>query len=124
MPPLLLNILQTIHLLSYSTLLGTTLYQSFILTKLAYRSLPRAAFISLQKAVFPVYFKLQTGLIFLSALTVPPGVGSLVCTPWDWIPFGVAGVSGVLNLVVYEGRTRGVMLQRVEVERGEYLTYA
>ncbi|KAK4443491.1 hypothetical protein QBC34DRAFT_310905 [Podospora aff. communis PSN243] len=124
MNPTLLNVFSTIHLLSYSTLLGTSLYQSFILTKLAYRSLPRSSFISLQKAVFPVYFRLQTGLLILSAVTVPPfglpfGGWSLVTgrSKWDLIPFCVAGMSGALNLGVYEGRTRRLMLERVERDK-------
>ncbi|KAK0617554.1 hypothetical protein B0T14DRAFT_391109, partial [Immersiella caudata] len=109
--------LPPLHLLSYSTLLGTSLYQSFILTKLSYQSLPRPAFISLQKRVFPVYFRLQTGLLILCAITVPPlGLFSLVRSKsmWDGVLFGIAGVTAVLNLGVYEGRTRRGMVERVE----------
>ncbi|KAF2139737.1 uncharacterized protein K452DRAFT_254307 [Aplosporella prunicola CBS 121167] len=59
------------HLLSYGTLLGSTLFQSFIAGPLAFRALPRPQFATLQSSVFPVYFILQTSLSFILALTFP-----------------------------------------------------
>ncbi|KAH6643722.1 hypothetical protein C7974DRAFT_4068 [Boeremia exigua] len=106
MPPL--------HLLAYSTLLGTELYQSFVMTKLAYQALPRSAFTSLQKRVFPVYFKGQTLLLGLVVLTLPPGgPKSLVDNQTSAFAFAVAGGSALLNLFVYGPETQRLMIERV-----------
>ncbi|CAM1511971.1 Fc.00g094840.m01.CDS01 [Cosmosporella sp. VM-42] len=102
------------HLLSFSALLGTELYQTFIITKVAFNELPRTAFTTLQKRLFPIYFQGQTLLLFLSAVTFPPnGPFSLVQHKGDWIPFAVAGVTSVLNLVLYGPRTRQTMIDRI-----------
>jgi hypothetical protein len=114
-------ILAPIHLIAYSTLLGTELYQSFVMTKVCFQALPKTAFTTLQKRVFPLYFKGQSMLMLLAAATLPPyGPLSLVqSSKLDWIPFAVAGVTAVLNLVVYEPRTRGAMVERIH--QGWYL---
>jgi len=107
-------VLAPAHLLFFSTLLGTELYQSFVMTKVCYQALPRSAFTTLQKHVFPLYFKGQTVLLLLAAATVPSqGPFALLQSKLDWIPFAVAGLTAVLNLVVYEPRTRSAMAERI-----------
>ena len=102
------------HLLSFSALLGTELYQTFIVTKVTFNELPRTAFTTLQKRLFPIYFQGQTLLLFLSAVTFPPhGPFSLVQHKGDWIPFAVAGVTSALNLILYGPRTRQTMIDRI-----------
>ena len=102
------------HLWIYSTLLGTELYQTFVMTKVSYQALPRSAFTTLQKRVFPLYFQGQTLLLALTAMTIPPyGPVSLVHHKMDWIPFTVAGVTAILNLVIYEPLTRKAMIDRI-----------
>ena len=99
------------HLLVYSSLLGTELYQSFVMTKVCYIALPRSAFRTLQKRVFPVYFRAQVALVLLSAVTFPPaGIFGLAINRADWIPHLVAAVTAVLNLGVYEPQTRQCMI--------------
>src|SRR5690242_6461254 len=106
MPPL--------HVFAYSTLLGTELYQSFVMTKLAYQALPRSAFTTLQKRVFPVYFQSQTLLIGLVALTPPPhGPYSLVHDQSSAIALAVAGGTALLNLLIYGPKTQKLMIERV-----------
>lgn len=100
------------HLLAYSTLLGTELYQSFIMTKVAYQALPRSAFTSLQKRVFPIYFRGQSSLLVFVALTIPPGPMSMFCSRNDWIPLAVAGGTAALNLLVYGPKTQKLMIER------------
>lgn len=56
---------------SYGTLLGVEVFQSFIGGIVAYRTLPRAQFSSLQQAIFPIYFSLQTAVPVVLALTLP-----------------------------------------------------
>ncbi|ERF68918.1 hypothetical protein EPUS_08078 [Endocarpon pusillum Z07020] len=59
------------HLISYGTLLGSQVFQSFIGGIVAYRALPRPQFSSLQQAIFPVYFSMQAALPVILALTYP-----------------------------------------------------
>ncbi|KAF2786384.1 hypothetical protein K505DRAFT_260022, partial [Melanomma pulvis-pyrius CBS 109.77] len=56
---------------SYGTLLGSTLFQSFISGIIAFRVLPRPQFSVLQKHTFPAYFALQTLTPLLMLLTYP-----------------------------------------------------
>ena len=108
------------HLLFYSTLLGTELYQTFIMTKLSYQVLPITAFRTLQKRVFPAYFRTQSLLLVLVAVTIPPrGPASFVANKWHWWMFGVAGVTAGLNLMVYGPATQEAMISKVH--QGTYL---
>jgi len=63
------------HILSYGTLLGSTLFQSFISGIIAFRVLPRPQFSVLQQNTFPTYFTLQSVIPVVLALTYPPGRG-------------------------------------------------
>ncbi|KAF2649994.1 hypothetical protein K491DRAFT_668008 [Lophiostoma macrostomum CBS 122681] len=104
-----------IHLLTYSTLLGTSLYQTFIITKVAYQALPRSAFTTLQKRLFPIYFRSQSLLLVLTAITYPPyGPASLAKVKGDWITFVIAGITAGLNLMVYGPRTSRAMVERIQ----------
>jgi hypothetical protein len=108
------SILAPVHLLAYSTLLGTELFQTFVITKVAYQALPRSAFTTLQKRVFPIYFKSQSLLLFLVAVTIPPhGPFSILSTRTQWVTFLVAGVTAGFNFLVYGPKTRSLMIQRV-----------
>ncbi|KAF4977999.1 hypothetical protein FZEAL_5564 [Fusarium zealandicum] len=107
--------LAPLHLLSFSTLLGSELYQTFIITKVAFKSLARNPYVSFQKHIFPVYFRGQALLLFLAAATFPPyGPLSLVDHKSDWIPFAVSGVVSALNLFVFGPRTQQLMLDRAQ----------
>ncbi|KAI1653136.1 hypothetical protein F4813DRAFT_375943 [Daldinia decipiens] len=111
------SVLAPIHLLSYSTLLGMELYQSFVMTKVCYQELPRSAFTTLQKRIFPLYFRGQTLLLLLTAATVPPyGPLTLQSSKGNWIPFAIAGVTALFNLMLYGPRTRRVMIDRIHQE--------
>lgn len=111
------NFLAPLHVLSFSTLLGTQLYQSFVMTKVCHQALPRTAFTTLQKRIFPIYFRGQTLLLFITAATIPPyGPWTLKASKSNWVPFVVAGVTALLNLVVYGPRTRQIMVDRIYQE--------
>ncbi|KAJ4993603.1 hypothetical protein SVAN01_00657 [Stagonosporopsis vannaccii] len=118
----------TYHLLSYGTLLGSTLFQSFISGVVAYRVLPRPQFSTLQKATFPVYFTLQTLTPLALLLTYPSGTSrllpSLASTPVlqsatdrlsAWL-LGTMFVSAVANLVYVGPQTTKVMVERKHQE--------
>ncbi|KAF2265011.1 hypothetical protein CC78DRAFT_462370 [Lojkania enalia] len=112
--PLFISGLAQFHLLTYSTLLGTEIYQTFLMTRVAHQALPRSAFTTLQKRVFPIYFRVQSFLIIVTAITYPPrGSPSLIRR---WTPFAIAGFTAVLNLLVYGPRTRQVMIDRIHQE--------
>jgi hypothetical protein len=110
--PSISQLVAPIHLLTHSTLLGTQLYQSFVMVKVAYSSLPTEAFTTLQKHVFPIYFRGQCTLLILSVVTFPHGPAALFHTKGDWIPFLVAGITAALNLAVYGPRTSRLMMIR------------
>lgn len=111
-------ILPPIHLLTYSTLLGTQLYQTFVMTKVSYQALPRSAFTTLQKRVFPVYFRSQSLLLlFVAATAVPHGPISLLEAKTSWISCLVAGATAALNLSIYGPRTKDLMVERIHQGR-------
>ncbi|KAI0536087.1 hypothetical protein GGR58DRAFT_503632 [Xylaria digitata] len=111
------SLLAPLHLLSFSTLLGTQLYQTFLITKICYVSLPRSAFTTLQKRLFPIYFRSQSLLLILTAVTIPrQGPLTLIANKTAWIPFAVAGVTATLNWWVYGPRTREIMIERTHQE--------
>ncbi|KAA6407898.1 MAG: hypothetical protein FRX48_08249 [Lasallia pustulata] len=74
------------HIITYGTLLGTQFFQSFVGGIVAYKALPRPQFSSLQQAIFPIYFSMQTALPVVLALTVP---GEM--TPLGRTPSGLGG---------------------------------
>ncbi|KAH6896002.1 hypothetical protein B0T10DRAFT_558166 [Thelonectria olida] len=112
-----------IHFLSFSTLLGSQLYQTFIVTKVAFSTLPTAAYHNFQKRIFPVYFHGQSLLLLLTAVTLPPhGPLSMVTQKGVWIPFAVSAVAAILNFFVYGPRTRKLMLDRAERGRADATT--
>ena len=123
--------LASYHLIIYGTLLGTELYQvsissmqikasltcdtkSFVMTKVCYNALPMSAFTTLQKRVFPVYFRGQTLLLLFTALTHPPyGPISLATSIWDLIPLAFGGAMAALNLMVWGPRAQTAMIERI-----------
>ncbi len=108
------SLLAPLHLLSFSALLGTQLYQTFIVTKICYVSLPPSAFTTLQKRLFPIYFRSQSLLLLLTVVTIPSqGPLTLIAHKAAWIPFAVAGVTATLNWWVYGPRTRQIMIERI-----------
>ena len=102
------------HLLSYSTLIGMQLWHSFAVVKICHKALPPSAFTTLQRRMFPVYFRVQTALLLITALSFPTrGPASLVGNKADWIPFAIAGLTSALNLILYGPHTSKVMVDRV-----------
>lgn len=84
------------------------------MTKVCYKALPMSAFTTLQKRVFPIYFRLQTLLIILTAVTCPPyGPVSLILRVGDLIPMTLAGAMAALNFGVYGPRTQEAMIERI-----------
>lgn len=111
--PSIMTTLAPYHIISYGTLLGTSLFQTFINTKICFLELPKSAFTTLQKRLFPIYFRCQALLLVLTVLTFPPhGPTSLFKVKSNWIPLMVAGITSLANLLVYGPRSRQAMIDR------------
>ncbi|KAH6681754.1 hypothetical protein B0J14DRAFT_222197 [Halenospora varia] len=105
------------HLIAWGSLLGTELYQSFVMTKLCYIHLPRPQFTTLQKRVFPVYFNIQTGLVLATVLTYPSGsMLGLINNVADVVILGATFGLSVLNMFVFGPRTSKAMVDRIHQE--------
>jgi len=117
------------HILTYGTLLGSQVFQSFIGGIVAFRALPRPQFSSLQQKIFPIYFTMQTGLPVILALTYP-GVrtalgtatngisGTLVeANRWSVLaPLATIFVAGIINMAYVGPATTRIMKERKHQE--------
>jgi hypothetical protein len=112
------SLLPPIHLLTYSALLGTQLYQTFILNGLTFRALPRPFFTNLQRRLFPIYFRAQLLLLCLVTLTLPPrGLRSVFQDANTYIALGLAGVSSAANWGAYGPKMDGVVARKMQMCR-------
>ncbi len=88
--------------------------QTFVMTKVCFQALPMSAFTTLQKRVFPIYFRLQSLLFLSTALTHPPyGPVSLISSPGDLIPLGFGGAMALFNMLVWGPRAQEAMTDRI-----------
>ena len=111
------------------------MFQSFIGGVVAYKSLPRAQFATLQSAIFPIYFCLQSACPVLLALTYPgsstksslgngfgsvpqtqqSGIGGFFADGNRWsvaAPIIVCFAANVVNLVWAGPKTNDIMRLR------------
>ncbi|KAH9827462.1 putative mitochondrial outer membrane protein [Teratosphaeria destructans] len=122
------------HILTYGTLLGSNLFQTFLAGPLAFKALPRPQFSTLQQAIFPPYFSLQTALPVVLALTwvgdraasigsadirINAGWKGLLESDNLWtafVPLALAFGTSLLNLVLLGPMTTKVMKERKHQE--------
>ncbi|KAK3990633.1 hypothetical protein QBC44DRAFT_325017 [Cladorrhinum sp. PSN332] len=112
----------TTHILTYGTLLGTTVFHTFIGGIVSYRVLPRSYFANLMSRIFPIYFTLQTALPLLMALTYPGsrnpfgflgGLSGLRAQPRGVpVALGVSVLCGLANLALVGPETTKCMDER------------
>ncbi|GAB7351257.1 hypothetical protein MBLNU459_g1681t1 [Dothideomycetes sp. NU459] len=118
------------HILSYGSLLGATLFQSFIGGVVAYKALPRPQFSTLQQKTFPIFFALQSALPLVLVTTYPGekllgiggeyirenvGFGGVMAPSNRWSvlgPLATMLVTAVLNLVLVGPATTKSMKER------------
>lgn len=87
---------------------------------MAFRALPRPQFASLQAAIFPVYFSLQSALPVVVALTASRGGQALglsgLVAPENrfstLLPLATVAVTGLVNQVVLRPLTIKIMRER------------
>ncbi|KAJ5390055.1 uncharacterized protein N7496_001123 [Penicillium cataractarum] len=112
------------HILSYGTLLGSQVFQSFVGGIVAFRALPRPQFATLQTAIFPVYFSMQTALPVVVALTASRGGQALglsgLIAPENryntLLPMATVAITGLINLFVLRPLTVKTMRERKHQE--------
>ncbi|KAL4906625.1 hypothetical protein BDW74DRAFT_150836 [Aspergillus multicolor] len=112
------------HILSYGTLLGVQVYQSFVSGIIAFRALPRPQFAALQAKIFPTYFAIQTALPVVVALTAsradqPLGISGLLAPENKYsvlLPLATAFVTGLINFGVLRKLTVDTMRERKHQE--------
>ncbi|KAH9898855.1 hypothetical protein F4778DRAFT_741330 [Xylariomycetidae sp. FL2044] len=117
------------HILSYGTLLGTQVFHSFVNSITSFKVLERPQFAILQRALFPVYFGIQTVTPVLLALTYP-GSGGLLGGPTGisgvlhesnrlgvLTPLAIAFSTGLVNLVYLLPETNKITAQRRQQEK-------
>ncbi|QDS74046.1 hypothetical protein FKW77_009190 [Venturia effusa] len=116
----------TYHILSYGTLLGTSIFQSFVGGILSYRALPRPQFATLQTALFPTYFGMQTILPVIMALTYKAptptstthGLNALLTAPSQGPLYAITGMAlcGLTNWLILGPMTTATMKVRKHQE--------
>lgn len=119
------------HILTYSTLFGSNLWNTFFAGPIAYKCLPRPQFATLQTNIFPAFFSLHTALPLVLAFTYPglrlvnrPGA-EIVQTNAGWrgllaeqsfwsslVPIAAMFGTSLLNLVILGPATTSVMKKR------------
>ncbi|EME48778.1 hypothetical protein DOTSEDRAFT_67725 [Dothistroma septosporum NZE10] len=122
------------HILTFGTLLGSNLFQTFLAGPLAFKALPRPQFSTLQQAIFPPYFGFQTVLPLVLAVTWPGekiveagGLGARSNAGWiglleqqnRWIglvPIATMFLTSLANLLVLGPATTKVMKERKHQE--------
>ena len=84
------------------------------MTGLSYRALPKTQFRSLQKRVFPVYFRTQILLVIATAATHPPYSFLSLSRSWhEWTPLTIMLGTCFLNWKIYGPRTLAAMVEMI-----------
>lgn len=110
---------------SFRTLLGATVFQSFIGGVVAYQCLPRPQFATLQQKTFPVFFSLQSILPLIMIATYPgekmlgarenSGFNGVMAESNRWtvfVPIATILVTSVANLFLVGPATTKTMKER------------
>ena len=109
-----------LRLCSYGTLLGSSIFQSFVNGIVSYRSLTRPQFSTLQQAIFPIYFSIQSALPVVMAITypglqTPSGLAGLLARENRFsalVPIVTMFALNITNLLVVGPATTKVMRER------------
>ncbi|KDE05860.1 hypothetical protein MVLG_03803 [Microbotryum lychnidis-dioicae p1A1 Lamole] len=106
------------------TVLGSTIWHSFLAGPLAYSHLPRQQFGNLQSKLFPPFFALQSaGSLALLGLYKRAGHVLSRHDSTSWVLGGMS-VAALLNLLLVGPWTTAIMFRRHRVERLENTTYS
>lgn len=116
------GIVRLVHLLSFATAFGTSLWASFIGGIIMFKNLPRHQFGNLQAKLFPAYFKLLIvccSLCVSAMATTHPWMGATKRERLQIVALGVSLFTVVVNLLVFQPLTVKIMRQRHKIEKDE-----
>jgi len=110
-----------IHLLSWASYFGTSVWISFFQGIIAFKTIPRHMFGRLQSKMFPVYFAFQTGTLALSLAAAlkenpPDSLSDAFARPDLRLLAGSLAVA-LANLIWFEPWTTSLMWKRHAIER-------
>lgn len=105
-----LNTRAPYHLLFYSVVFGGSFFHSFIVSPIAFKSLPREEFGRLQNKVFPFYFLGQTISPLILGLTAP-----IKLCPFTIGLLSLSAITGAFNYFLFLPLCQNVKRQRLEL---------
>ncbi|KIY99928.1 hypothetical protein MNEG_8032 [Monoraphidium neglectum] len=105
-----------VHVLAFGTLLGSIIFNTFIVGLTMFKNMPRQMFGRVQSKMFPKYFSLTTGaaLVLLAGHALSPA-GLVLSAPGVVALLVTSGLS-VLNWLAIEPFVTGLMFQRYDIE--------
>ncbi|GBF99577.1 hypothetical protein Rsub_12202 [Raphidocelis subcapitata] len=105
-----------VHVLAYGTLLGTIVFNTFVVGLTMFKNMPRQTFGKVQSKMFPQYFALTTGaaLVLLAAHALAP-TGLVLSAPGVNALVAVVALSAV-NWLAIEPYVTGMMFARYDIE--------
>jgi len=103
----------SLHLLSWGSLLGSIVFQTFVVGLALFKRVPRPTFRSVQEILFPRYFALNAACL---AGTMATGALSLGAPNAQLATLGVGFAAVLSNIVVLEPKTSSVMNERAALE--------
>jgi len=112
------QLLPATHLLLFSTLAGSSFYQSFVSAPIAIKTLPILEYRKLQKRVFPTYFSLQAVLPPLIYATAPLPLSVL-----GLASLSTLAVAGLANKFLVGPWVTGILDSRAAQEQTEGKSY-
>lgn len=114
------------HILSYGTLLGTTVFHTFFNSVTSFKVLERPQFAILQRALFPIYFGMQTVLPVAMAITYPGsnmatgGLSGVFDKSNRWgvlVPLATVCLTGLVNWAYFLPVTNAITAKRRQQEK-------
>jgi hypothetical protein len=109
------HFLTLVHLLSFMSWFGCSMWVSFVAGIVMFRNLPRHTFGRLQSKLFPAYFTFSAILLVLSITSA--SALSLSHRSYNILPLYTILATILVNLVYLEPKTTAVMFERHVVER-------
>lgn len=105
-----------VHVLAYGTLLGTLVFNTFIVGLTMFGNMPRQMFGRVQSKMFPKYFSLTTAscLLLLAGHVLSPA--GLVLSSPGVVPLLVATALSFLNWLAIEPHVTAMMFARYDIE--------
>jgi hypothetical protein len=109
------HVLTLVHLLSFMSWFGCSIWVSFVAGIVMFQNLPRHTFGRLQSKLFPVYFMFSAVMLVLSITSA--SALSWSQHSYNFLPLYTILATILINLIYLEPNTTAVMFERHVVER-------